>query len=175
MPPKKKKRKVVPETERFNFMSNEQHSEKREKLKPPNTLKANKKADKLFKSWLTQRGIHSDYWDLTASELDDLLCKFYFEVRTIEGEYYKSASLGNLRYALNRNLAAKGYDYDIVHSAEFSKSTSAFSDACKELKAIGKGDRESYKEITPAGVYRHDISSKNSVKIGENLFPKLAL
>lgn len=102
-----------------------------------------------------QRGIHSDYWDLEHKELDELLSKFYFEARTTEGEFYKTASLGNLRYGINRNLAKKEYPYDIVHSPEFTRSSSVFSNACKELKAAGKGNCESYKEITPKGTKKY--------------------
>lgn len=123
-------------------MNNDQHKEKRAKLVNPNTIKADKKADKVFTAWLVQRGIHTDYWDLTHYELDDLLAKFYFEARTEEGDFYKKTSLGSLRYGINRNLRKKGVDLDIVHGAEFAKSTAAYSDACKELKAVGKGDRE---------------------------------
>lgn len=153
MPPKKRKRKVVPEEERFNIMNNTQHKEKRKKLINHNTVKADKKAEKVFTSWLTQRGIHTDYWDLSVQELDDLLSKFYFEERTIEGEMYKTSSLGNLRYGLNRILHSKHYEADIVHDPQLAKSSAAFSDACKELKAAGKGKRDSYKEITAKGMY----------------------
>lgn len=154
MPPKKKKRKVVPEENRFNLMTKNQIKQKRKDLQNHNTIKADKKADKRFTTWLKLKGIHTDYWDLSHQELDELLSSFYFEARTIEGEYYKTASLGNLRYGLNRNLREKDYQYDIVHGPEFAKSSSAFSDACKELKAVGKGERTSYKEIIPSGKYK---------------------
>lgn len=152
MPPKKKRKKnIVPVDQRHLNITDEQLQEKREDLKNKNTIKANKKADKVFSMWLRLRGIHTDYWDLSVSELDDILCKFYFEVRTEEGERYKTSSLGGLRYALNRCLHEKGFESDIVHSPQFVKSSKAFSDACKELKALGKGDREHYKEIIPQG------------------------
>lgn len=121
MPPKKK-RKVVPKTSRFNFVSDEHLQKKRKDLINGNTVKADKKAEKVFAEWLIQRGIHTDYWDLAAEELDQLLSKFYFEARTVEGELYKTGSLGALRYGINRNLRARGFNYDIVHSSEFAKS-----------------------------------------------------
>lgn len=143
-------------------MSKTQLNEKRKELQSPNTLKADKKADKLFSKWLQLQGIHTDYWDLPHTELDDLLTSFYFEARTQEGEQYKTSSLGALRYGINRKLREKGYEYDIVHSPEFKKSTAAFMDACKELKAIGKGDREHYKEIEPKGTLKkHFLLAKS--------------
>lgn len=151
MPPKKKRKKPLPESERHNLMTDEQHEEKRKSLINENTVKADKKAEKVFVSWLQLRGIHTDYWDLSVDDLDNLLCKFYFEVRTTEGEHYKKSSLGNLRYGLNRNLHNHGFEFDIVHGPQFAKSTKAFLDACKELKALGKANTESYKEIEPKG------------------------
>lgn len=155
MPPKKKKKKnILPDDERFNLMDDEEHKKKRKTLINHNTVKADEKAQRLFIKWLTLRGIHTDYWDLSVQELDDLLCKFYFEVRTEEGDNYKKSSLGALRYGLNRCLHKKGYEFDIVHGTEFKKSTAAYLDACKELKALGKAERESYKEIIPKGNYK---------------------
>lgn len=152
MPPKKKRKKnIVPVEERFNFLTNNELEKKREDLINENTTKADQKAERVLVKWLQLRGIHTDYWDLSVPELDDLLCKFYFEARTEEGDHYKKSSLGGLRYGINRCLHKKNYEADIVHSPLFAKSSRAFSDACKELKALGKGDRNSYKEITPKG------------------------
>lgn len=150
MPPKRKK-KILEPHERFVFLNNEDLKKKRDDLQEKNTIKADKKAEKTFVNWLIQRGEPADYAALPNKELDALLCKYWFEVRTEEGEFYKTSSLGGLRYGLNRRLQSLGRDIDIVHGPEFKRSSSAFSDACKELKAMGKGERKSYKEITPQG------------------------
>ena len=84
-------------------------------------------------------------------ELDKILCKFWFEVRTQEGDYYKIGSFENLRYSLNRLLQSKGHEFDIVHGDAFMKRRKKFQEACKELKAKGYGVRECYKEIIPSG------------------------
>lgn len=80
----------------------------------------------------------ADYAALPNKEIDELLCKYWFEVRTEEGERYKTSSLGALRYGLNRRLQSLGQKIDIIHGSEFKKSSSAFSDACKELKHLAK-------------------------------------
>lgn len=150
MPPKKKK--IKPADERFVFMNDQQLKEKRDSLQKHNTVKADKKAEKTFMEWLSAQKEDLDYWNFSIQKLDKLLCNFYFEVRTVEGDRYKTASLGALRYGINRMLQKKGYDFDIIHGPEFCRSSSAFSDACKELKAMGKGKRDSYKEITLKGM-----------------------
>ena len=85
------------------------------------------------------------------SQLDKILSKFWFEVRTKHGEHNRIASLENLRHSLNRVLHNKGQDFSIVHGDSFTKSRNAFQKACTELKSIGKGIRIPYKEIRPKG------------------------
>ena len=85
-------------------------------------------------------------------ELDKILCKFWFEIRTKNCKHYRIGSLENLCYSLNRVLHNKGHEFDIVHGPSFKKSREAFKSACTELKAIGKGTRIPYKEIRPKGM-----------------------
>lgn len=152
MPPKKKKKKVVLEDDdRFDFIDDDAYKRKRESLQKTNTIKADKKAHKVFTTWLTVRKLPLDYWNFSVNDLNKHLSKFWFEARTIEGEHYKTTSLGALRYGINHTIQSKDRDIDIVHGSEFKKSSTAFSDACKELKALGKGNREHYKEIIPQG------------------------
>lgn len=145
------KRKVIPEEDRFNFIGDEDLKKKREDLKNDNTIKADKKAEKLFVMWLKLRKAEEEYWTLDNKTLDEYLCKFWFEIRTVEGERYKTATLANFRYGINRCLKKRGRRIDIVHSPEFIKSQEAFADACRELKKLGFGVRVPYKAITPTG------------------------
>ena len=92
-----------------------------------------------------------EFWLYGEQDLDKILSKFWFEVRTQEGNYYKIASLENLYCGLNRVLNEKGHEFDIVHGPSFKQSRSDFRDTCKELKSLGYGVRKSYKEIGSAG------------------------
>ena len=92
---------------------------------------------------------------MEEKELDQILSKFWFEVRTQEGEHYKVSSLKNLHYGINRVLHNKGHEFDIVHGSSFKQSRKDFTDACAELKALGFGYRVPYKEIKPKGMYKN--------------------
>ena len=79
--------------------------------------------------------------------LNDILGKFWFEVRTTKGEKYTVASLKHLRYVLNRSLKRKGHEYNIIRSDSFIKRQQMLDDACRKLKKDGKGFVKHYKEI----------------------------
>ena len=146
-----KKRKRLPPEERFKFLDDTELEQKLQNLENKNTRKTDCKTERKFMQYLKLKDIHDDYWLIPEQELDRILRKFWFEVRTQEGDYYKIGSLDNLHYSLNRLLQSKGHESDIVHGDSFIKSHRAFSKACEELKQKGYGVRESYKEITPAG------------------------
>ena len=113
---------------------------------------------------------NSEYWYYPEDELDNILCKFWFEVRTQHPgldnnerdealkknqdpypERYTIASLRNLRNGLSRCLTEHGKSIDLTNDSAFKKSQKSFKDACKELKQLGKGHVASYPEIQHAG------------------------
>lgn len=148
-----KKRKLKPD-ERFVRVTDEQLAKKRKDLKNNNTEKADRKAEKCFLQYLSLSNLDDlDYWDFEQSFLDEILCKFWFEVRSVEGERYRVSSLQNMRYALNRCIQKRDKDFDIIKSAAFVKSQRAFKDAVTELKSLGLGYVKSYPEIAPKGLY----------------------
>ena len=145
-----KKRKIT-DAERFPDLNSDQIATKRQSVKKQNTEKSNKKCKKIFTQWLNRHNFNENYWELDIETLNAYLSKFWFEARTVNGEHYTTASLGHICYAINRCLVKHDSDYDIVDSPNFKPSQLAFSDACKELKAMGKGHRKSYPAITPCG------------------------
>ena len=92
-----------------------------------------------------------EYWLLGEQEFDQILCKFWFEVRITDGEHYSLGSLESLRYGINRIFQEKGHEFDIVHDLAFRKSQKKFSEVCTELKAVGKEVLIPCKSIKPAG------------------------
>ena len=139
------KRKILPPEERFEFLEDDELEEKVKSLQNVNTKKTDKKTERKFIKYLKAKNNETDYW-LIAEDLDKILCKFWFEVCTQEGDYYKIGSLENLQYSLNKLLQSKGHEFDIVHGEAFVKSGKKFTEACKELKMKGYGVRESYKK-----------------------------
>ena len=158
---------------RFESFSDEQIKQKRLSTIPKSTLKNNDKWDRVFRSYLEEKGCeNTQYWFYPDEELDRILSKFWFEVRTqkpslteeqrkevenknsdLNPDRYTIASLRNLRNGLSRCLSDHDKNIDLTNDPNFKLSQNSFKDACKELKQIGKGHVTSYPEITHAGTF----------------------
>ena len=76
-------------------------------LKNKNTTKADAKAEKKFVTYLKKKGFQQEFWLIGKQELDKILCKFWFEIRTKNGEYYSWVVLKTefcIRRAMNSTL-----------------------------------------------------------------------
>jgi len=66
-------------------------------------------------------GLATDFENLNAGELNELLCRFWGEVRKSNGDYYGRNSLFNLRAMINKHLKSKPFcsTFDIVTDERF--------------------------------------------------------
>ena len=68
---------------RFEHYTDEQIKQKRQNTIPKATLKSNEKWDRAFRCYLEEIGAENcQYWYYPDEELDQVLSKFWFEVRT---------------------------------------------------------------------------------------------
>jgi len=126
---------------RFAPDSEEIIEQKRQLIVPSNTRKANEKAARLFRSYLTEIGEDTKFEDFDCQQLDRHLKQFYFRARKEDGQHYKSTSLENFRHSLNRYLNLHGSQkVDIIKDAKFANSNEYFKAALKELKTKGLGN-----------------------------------
>ena len=66
----------------MGFTDDEIH-QKRRKTVPKSTIKCNEKWDRVFRSYLAQKNYAcTEYWCRPDGDLDKILCKFWFKVRT---------------------------------------------------------------------------------------------
>ena len=145
-----RKRKLT-DAERFPDLNEKDIEDRRNAVKKVNTEKSDKKCKKIFLQWLARHKYYENYWEYDVETLNQRLSKFWFEARTQEGEHYTTASLGHIRYGLNRCLTKHGSTFNIVEGADFKPSQLAYSNATKELKKLGKGHRKSYPAINSTG------------------------
>lgn len=142
---------------RFGEYSDDELEEERNKLKRKNTLKSDKKTEKVFVQYLTERWLptgeieNTEYRNYSEELLDKILCKYWFEVRQVNSDMYNINSMRSLRYSLNRNLKRRGKKFDLTKSDCFTKNQEAFDDACRKLKLLGYGHVKHYEEIKPKG------------------------
>ena len=67
--------------ERFASFTDDQIKSKCRKTIPQSTLKCNTKWDKVFRTYLFEKGCQStEYWCYPDDQLDAILGKFWFEV-----------------------------------------------------------------------------------------------
>lgn len=142
---------------RFAVYTEHQFEEKREEQKKKNTIKADRKTEKVFLEYLKENHAERvqnnfEYWTYDTELLDSILCRYWFEARTQQGNYYNINSLKGLLYGLNRNLQRHGVNLDLTTSDCFIRSQRCFEDAKKELKQIGKAVVKHYDEIKPKGM-----------------------
>ncbi|XP_062603966.1 uncharacterized protein LOC134265768 [Saccostrea cucullata] len=120
--------------------------EKRANVVPKNTIKGNQKSAKMLRDYLKEKKQALDFENFDAHQLNEVLSHFYLDLRKIDGELYKSSSLENTRYGLNRYLKAPPFlkTFDIIKDPEFYSCNESFKTAMAELKKEGRGDVEHY-------------------------------
>ena len=121
-------------------------------------MKCDAKWSRVFTEYLREKEYENhEFWTYPEPELDKILGKFWFEVRSSNvdenGEFipYCVTSLRSLCNGLTRELVKHNRNIDLTTDPNFKHSQSCFKDAMKELKKIGKGAIRSYPEINRAG------------------------
>ena len=128
-------------TNRFASVTTEEIKEKKTNICSKNTIKANRKAAKMIKDYLTEKSMNPNFESLEKKELNEFLVHFYLNARKVNGEKYKVSSLENMRHSLNRYLQAPPLerDIDIIKDIEFREANLSYRAAVKELKQEGNG------------------------------------
>ncbi|KAK3085003.1 hypothetical protein FSP39_022764 [Pinctada imbricata] len=77
--------------------------------------------------------------NLTSTELDDILRRFYAEVRNSQGELYSKSTFIGIRASINRHLRNPPHNksISIMENKEFHKSNQMFLAVLKKLKQEG--------------------------------------
>lgn len=137
-----------PAPKRFASLNEDEYDEIIKNKDSEATLRSTRKAVNVFRSYLSEKKLPQNFEALSKSELDSVLCKFYVEVRKVDGDYYKTASMNSLRAGICRYVKDNGKSgVDIIKDTEFAQSTIAFKAALVKLKSIGKGDTVHHSDI----------------------------
>ena len=106
--------------------------EKRDSLSTKNVIKC---AVNILKQYCSENNVSIS--GQTPAELNDLLRKFYFAVRTQKGELYSKKSYLSIRYGLQKHYEGN-MCIDIVNSPEFTEANKIFRAMLVKLKKEGK-------------------------------------
>jgi len=87
--------------------------ETRENNQKKNTQRSTKTRVKVFDLWRAERSELRKLEEIPEDENDDVLCRFYAEIRKQNGDEYKPDSLAVTQDSLDRHLKNNGKSYSI--------------------------------------------------------------
>ena len=79
---------------------------------------------------------------ISPAALDEILQKYYLEVRKQDGTDYEPDSPNVMQAALEQYLSDKGYPYSLITGREFATSRAALDVKAKQLRMNGYGKRQ---------------------------------
>ena len=107
----------------------------------------------MFESFCVEKEIVLDLKSCSASDLDEVLGKFYLGLRMKNGERYKKASYLAARAAMSRYMAVdlnKPIFCNVFRQAEFQRSSNILDGVLKQAKASGEERAVEHKEAITA-------------------------
>ena len=111
-------------------LNDEELMEMEVSAQPDNTKKNTKYGMKKFEDWLLKRGKQCSFATITVEELNDLLRKFYAEVKPSKpGGCLTPSTLTCLRAAIHRHLTSAPYHrtVNIIKDREFLPANNMFT------------------------------------------------
>lgn len=124
---------------RFAQTPAEERDKKRMQINSKKTLKANKGAAKIFKDYLQVQGESKNFEEFDNAKLDEMLGRFYMDLRREDGTYYKVNSMETIRHGISRYLKSPPFNrkIDIVKDSLFIESNTCFKAVLAEAKRLG--------------------------------------
>ena len=93
-------------------------------------------------SWATSRNINVNMETISPATLDEILQKYYLEVRKQDGSDYEPDSLKVMQAALERYLSDKKYPNSLITGREFATSRAVLDAKAQQLRMNGYGKRQ---------------------------------
>ena len=106
-----------------------------------NTNKSTKYWLKVWQDWALVRQYDAEIENYPPEELDNVVQKFYAEVRTKKGEDYEPDSLKVMQAALDRHLKNKNYSSSIIQDREFYNLKQILEGKARQLRENGRRKR----------------------------------
>ena len=104
-----------------------------------NTKRATELSFNVLNSYLQSRKINFNFTEINKKELNEILRKFYVEVRKQDGNYYSKASFVALRFGIQQRIKELDISVNIIEDPEFYYANEVFKAQCVFLKKEGLG------------------------------------
>lgn len=157
---------------RFGDTSEEEIQRILEDKNRPNTKKATKTAVNVLREYLKEKELETNFEDFDKSFLNNVLRKFYVEVRKRDGDFYKKSALNSIRFALNRYLQTTR-KIDIINDPDFRLSDEVFRAQSVELVRLGKGSVDHVNDMSVEDIKKLYFSDVLNINTPEGLLRKV--
>ncbi|CAG2185548.1 unnamed protein product [Mytilus edulis] len=132
---------------RFASLEDEDRENLLENVDSKNTKRQTRTAINGFREYLTEKSLSLDFESYDDAQLDDVLSKFYMEMRNKNGEMYKKTTMQSYRQGLQRHLS-KTRDIDILKGDNFKKSQKHINVFVDIMIHFGRRGRENLATLT---------------------------
>jgi len=129
------------EESRFPVVSSEEITEINESAASKNTKRTTQTWLTVWMKWCKARNIDDEIESFTPQALDEILTKFYAEVRKRDGSEYEPDSVRVMQASIDRYLRQENYPDSIISGRQFKKSQETLNLKAKSLRYQGKGKR----------------------------------
>ena len=129
----------APDESRFPRTSTDQIQETIKEAQNKNMLRSTSTWTTVWYSWAKSCKINESIETMAPATLDEVLQKFYLEVRKQDGSEYEPDSLKVMQAALERYLS---YPYSLINGLESSSSRAVLEPKAKQLRMNGYGKRK---------------------------------
>jgi len=126
---------------RFPVVSNEEITEINQSAANKHTKRTTQTWLPVWQKWCLARNIDDKMECFSPQVVDEILTKFYAEVRKKDGSEYEPDSLRVMQASLDRYLRQKHYSASTINGREFKKSQETLNSKAKCLRYQGKGKR----------------------------------
>ena len=127
--------------DRFVSTSEDDISSLEEKSKNQNTKKSTTTWVNVYRAWATSLNILPELSLFTPFDLNNILRKFYAEIRKENGKEYEPDCLRVMQAALNRHLLDCNYPKSIMKDPEFKSSRDVLEGKARKLREQGMGKK----------------------------------
>ena len=105
----RRKNHTMSTEERFQLLTSQQLSALEESSSNENTKKSTNTWIRVYQAWAEARNKNLNMEEYSPTELNEILCSFYGEIRRQDGKDYEPDSLRVMQAAIHRYLSEKKY------------------------------------------------------------------
>lgn len=137
---------------RFAVLDGNEIQKLKENVKVPNanTIKSTRFWLNVWRSWAEERNVSPNLEEYPPEKLDEILQRFYAEVRNKNGDHYEPESLRIMIASLERHLRDQKYPFSITKDYQFLQSKQVLEGRARLLREQSDKYKLKERKLTPS-------------------------